>query len=82
MGKTLQKCCVIGQPDIAQGIDDALLLRGAVEFNLVNAEGFTQQTADTQSRIQGGHRVLGHVADQATPSPTQVFAPQRQQRLT
>ncbi|MCY1465274.1 hypothetical protein D9M71_833960 [compost metagenome] len=79
MGKASQKCCVIGQPDIAQGIDNALLLRGAVQFNLVNAEGFTQQIADTQCRIQRGRRVLGHVANQAAPSPTQVFTCQRQE---
>ncbi|MNF58118.1 hypothetical protein D3C84_396660 [compost metagenome] len=82
MGEAPQKRRIVRQANITQGIGDALLLRRTIQLNLMCTEGFAQQTADAQRRVQRRRRVLRDVADQAATGPAQRFALQGQQRMT
>ena len=81
MGKAPQEVRIGRQADIAQGVENTLLLRHAVQAHLMHRQGFAQQPANAQRRVQSGGRVLGDVADQAAPGAAQGLTLQFQQGL-
>lgn len=80
MGEAPEKLAIAGQADVHQGLLQAVGLGRAGKLRLVGQQGFAQQVADAQRRVEGHGRVLRNIADQPAAGAAQGIALELEQR--